>query len=139
MELAALMRSREGTRAGGQEERGVDSVERGQGAGDRANKFIGLLSERYTGLSPGSRARREGRRERERKRERERDREGDSLERGRARKIVKTLYNSAEGRYSGHLDDREERGRDKGLAERRGSKRQIEAPAGGGVGAGRIQ
>lgn len=27
------------------------------------------------------------------------------LSRGRARKIVKTLYNSAEGRYSGHLDD----------------------------------
>lgn len=79
MELAALMRSREGTRAGGQEERGVDSAERGQGAGDRANKFIGLLSERYTGLSPGSRARREGRRERERKRKREKEIEKATL------------------------------------------------------------
>lgn len=68
--------------------------------GDRPNKFIGLLSERYTGLSPGSRARSQwfagddiggG----------EGGFEGLTPRRGRARKIVKTLYNSAEGaRYS---------------------------------------
>lgn len=72
--------------------------------GDRANKFIGLLSERYTGLSLGSRARaaqvaRDGKRDRVRKKRRRR-----RLSRGKARKIVKTLYNSAEGRYSEHLE-----------------------------------
>lgn len=39
----------------------MGAVERGQRVGDRANKFIGLLSERYTGLSPGSRASRAAR------------------------------------------------------------------------------
>lgn len=45
--------------------------------GDRANKFIGLLSERYTGLSPGSRAPRAGR---EGRKERWSVRGGDSRE-----------------------------------------------------------
>lgn len=43
--------------------------------GDRANKFIGLLSERYTGLSPGSRAPSRLVRDRERHEARERERE----------------------------------------------------------------
>lgn len=52
--------------------------------GDRANKFIGLLSERYTGLSPGSRApsrvARDGERHEARNREREERKEGESRE-----------------------------------------------------------
>lgn len=51
--------------------------------GDRANKFIGLLSERYTGLSLGSRApsrvARDGKRHEAR--ERERGEEEANLER----------------------------------------------------------
>lgn len=80
------------------------------GVGDRANKFIGLLSERYTGLSPGSRARRgsrgTGKGDGTTRNGGKRGEEG-RLSGGRARKIVKTLYNSAEGRYSGHPDDGE--------------------------------
>lgn len=72
--------------------------------GDRANKFIGLLSERYTGLSLGSRARCRSRGTEKGDGVRKK-RSGRRLSRGRARKIVKTLYNTAEGRYSGHLDD----------------------------------
>lgn len=59
------------------------------GVGDRANKFIGLLSERYTGLSPGSRAPRESRgttRERWRVGERQGARQGDSRERAELEK-----------------------------------------------------
>lgn len=95
--------------------------------GDRANKFIGLLSERYTGLSPGSRAPR-GSRGTKREMECERRR----LSRGRARKIVKTLYNSAEGRYSGHLDDEScdaETGEEEGDGRERERERNA-APAG---------
>lgn len=87
--------------------------------GDRANKFIGLLSERYTGLSLGSRARCRSRGTEKGDGVRKK-RSGRRLSRGRARKIVKTLYNTAEGRYSGHLDDggeRKGRGREK-IAER---------------------
>jgi len=85
--------------------------------GDRANKFIGLLSERYTGLSLGSRARCRSRGTEKGDGVRKK-RSGRRLSRGRARKIVKTLYNTAEGRYSGHLDDGgKARGREK-IAER---------------------
>lgn len=64
--------------------------------GDRANKFIGLLSERYTGLSPESRARYAAGREGRKGRRKESGHERGRLSRGSARKIVKTLYNSAE-------------------------------------------
>lgn len=73
--------------------------------GDRANKFIGLLSERYTGLSLGSRAPSRVARDGKRHEAREREAKRRRISRGKARKIVKTLYKSAERRYSGHPDE----------------------------------
>lgn len=90
--------------------------------GDRANKFIGLLSERYTGLSLGSRAPSRVARDGKRHEAREREAKRRRISRGKARKIVKTLYKSAERRYSGHPDEgasEEEREKErKGEAER---------------------
>lgn len=103
--------------------------------GDRANKFIGLLSERYTGLSLGSRAPSRVARDGKRHEAREREAKRRRISRGKARKIVKTLYKSAERRYSGHPDEGRARKRDK--ERKRGKGKQREALT--GVSAGEIQ